>query len=78
MDKVIKVNAICDREIIEMFLNGRSMQWLVDNINKCGVNISYSAFYHLLTNTNEWKLTYALLICRILECKVEDIFSIQE
>lgn len=72
------MKAVINKEMLNKALDGRSIKWLLSKINNMGINISYSAFYHLTQNTNEWKLTYALAISKILNFEVEKLFHLED
>jgi len=72
------VRAVCDKREIMYRLDGRTVNWLLNKINEYeGINISQSNLYTLLSNQNNWLLTYALIVAKILNCPVEDVFHLE-
>jgi len=73
------VRAVCNKREIVYRLDGKKINWLLDEVNKYeGINLSASNFYNLLNNKSNWLLTYAYIIARILECPIEDIFLLDK
>ncbi len=68
------MKAICNKKEIIYRLDNKSTKWLCDEINKREVEISAGALYALLGNKANWLLSYAMIICEILECDLKDIF----
>jgi hypothetical protein len=64
----------CDRFKINLKLDGRRIPWLVDRLNEYGIKIEYKALIQLLNNRSDWKLIYAVGVCKIFDCKIGDIF----
>lgn len=67
---------LCDRDQINIKLDGRRIQWLVDRLNEYEVNIEYKALVQLLNNRADWKLVYAVGVCHVFKCKIGDLFYI--
>ncbi|MGH0951168.1 helix-turn-helix domain-containing protein [Bacillus mycoides] len=51
---------------------------LVEKLGEEGIFISYTTLTNLVYNANTWKLTYAVMICKILDLEIFDIFDIVE
>lgn len=71
------MKAYCDKEKIEKLLDGRSVKWISIKLNEIGIKIEYGTFLHLINNRNEWKLTYAMGLCKIFDKHIEDIFYME-
>lgn len=69
--------AIIDKNKLIILLNGRTLTWLYKQMQNMGINISYNSFYSNLTGRVEIKLIYAMLICRILNCSIENLFYLE-
>jgi len=74
----MKVKILCDRTQIDIRLDGRRIQWLVDKLNENGINIEYKALVQLLNNRADWKLTYAVGLCKIFQAKIGDLFYFED
>jgi len=66
---------ILDKNKLNKLLDGRTYAWLLERLNENGVNISESAFYHVLGGRSECRLLYAIYIAKILNSNIEEIFS---
>jgi len=75
---VIKLKIILNKDKITELLDGRSYAWLLEKLNKKGIPITESAFYHILGNRSECKLSYAIGIARILNVNIDDLFYFDE
>jgi len=69
---------ILDKNKLNKLLDGRTYAWLLERLNENGVNITESAFYHVLGNRNECRLSYAFGIARIFNVSIEEIFFTEE
>jgi len=72
MDKGLRV--LCDRYQINIKLDSRKIQWLVDKYNEIGILIEYKALVQLLNNRADWRLIYAVGLCQIFESRLGDLF----
>ena len=72
MDKGLRV--LCDRYQINIKLDSRKIQWLVDKYNEIGILIEYKALVQLLNNRADWRLIYAIGLCQIFESRLGDLF----
>lgn len=68
------MRAICNKREIVYRLDSKNINWLSQEMNDRGVEISSGAFYHLINNRANWLLSYAMIICEILNCDLKDIF----
>lgn len=71
------MKAYCDKEKIEELLDGRPVKWIVEKINEIGIEIEYKTFIAIFNNRNEWKLTYAMGLCKVFNLKIEDVFLLK-
>ena len=65
---------LCDRSQVDIKLDGRRIKWLVERINEFGINIEYKLLVNLLNNHSDWKLLYAVGMCKVFQCKLGDLF----
>jgi len=72
MDKGLRV--LCDRYQINIKLDSRKIQWLVDKYNEIGILIEYKALVQLLNNRADWRLIYAVGLCQIFDSRLGDLF----
>ena len=71
------MKAYCNKEEIERLLDGRPLSYLVAEINKIGIYISYNSMAHIIMGRNSCKVDYALAMAKILNTKVEKIFYLK-
>ena len=70
------IKILCDRYKINEKLDGRRIPWLVEKLNENGFKIEYKALVQLLNNRSDWRLIYAVGLCKIFEAKIGDLFYI--
>ena len=76
---MFRVRVICNKEQIKNKLDGRTLNWLLNEVNKYeGINLSASNFYSLINNQNNWLLKYAYVIAQVLKCSIEEIFFTEQ
>lgn len=72
----MKVNAVIDRQKFNDLL--KVHKWSIvdfhELLRKEGLPVEYQAFGSILNGRTAWSLTYAMLVCKVLNLKVEDIF----
>lgn len=71
------MKAVCRKDIIDQWLDGRPLNRLIDELSKMGFIIKYNTLSHIINGRNECRLSYALAIASILRMKVEEIFYLE-
>jgi hypothetical protein len=69
-----EMKAKINRDKLNEYLDGRSNKWLHGKFGEYGIDMTYSNLNSLLHNRGNWLLTYAIVIIKILNCKIEDLF----
>jgi len=72
------MKVILDKNKLNKLLDGRTYAWLLEKLNENGVNITESAFYHVLGGRNECRMMYAFGIAKIFNVSIEEIFFVTE
>lgn len=65
---------VCDRFQVNLRLDGRRIGWLVDRLNESGIKVEYKLLVNLLNNHSDWRLIYAVGLCKVFQCKIGDLF----
>lgn len=75
-----KYEVLLNRGNLDRYLAAKDLNItkLRDKLEEEGIIISYTTLTNLLYNANTWKLTYAVMICKILDLEIFDIFDIVE
>jgi len=71
------MKAYCDKEEIKKQLDSRPLTYLIAEMNKMGINISYDSLGHILAGRNSCKVDYALAMAKILNTTVENLFYLK-
>ena len=75
----MKVYAAIDRQKFNELL--KAHKWSIvdfhELLRKEGLPVEYQAFGSILNGRASWSLAYAMLVCKVLKVKVEDIFYLQ-
>jgi hypothetical protein len=74
---VREMKGYCNKDEIEKLLERRPLSFLVEEINKMGIKVSYDALNHIVNNRNACKIDYALAMAKILKATVEEIFYLE-
>lgn len=72
------MKAVCNKREIIYRLNNKSINWLAQEMNDRDIEISSGALYQVINNRANWLLSYAMIICEILECDIKDIFFFEK
>jgi len=73
----VALKAYCDKERLDILLDGRSIKWLCEKLNETGIDIEYPALLANVNNKVEWKLTYAMGIAKLFNVTIEDLFILK-
>lgn len=74
----MSMKILCDRDQINIKLDGRKIPWLVERLNDNGIKIEYKALVQLLNNRSDWRLVYAVGVCQIFQAKIGDLFYFED
>lgn len=73
--KEVKLN----KNKLKAILDAKGMEYTELHLKahkKYGLDITYRAFMNQLSNRSTWKLTYAWIICEIINKDITDVFEL--
>jgi hypothetical protein len=71
------MKAYCDKEEIKKQLDSRPLTYLITEMGKLGIKLSYESLGHIIAGRNSCKVDYALAMAQILNTTVERLFYLK-